>query len=191
MPRLSLDERRAKYREWVTGRLAASAAATPTSSESTSGVPTTPVVPTPAVRQDAGSAPTTPMPGRIVSGSASIAELRSLALELPNPSGPVAAFVMAAFAEPHPPRKQRLRDYREAGLLDGRLEFWPILARAKEWDELGESTALEFVDALACDVVGHPKGDAVTFILRDLSTSASDPSTDQYQPDDYDRWRYG
>jgi hypothetical protein len=191
--RKSLQERLAKYPDWETALRAARAVATPTTSQEPtgSGAPTVVAAQTQSVSSDSGKTPTKPTLARIKDGQGSVALLRQWAREYEDEM-PARDFVRLAYEEPQPPRLRAPREYRNNGHFDGRLEFWGVMAIANEWDSEGWTTPSDFVEAFACEVNGHPKGDAVSNIMRIMSAeSRFDLSENDDEDDEYGKWRYG
>jgi hypothetical protein len=189
--RFNLNERLAQYRTWETARLAGSAEATCTSSsDSGSGVPTSPARQIPSGSPACGKTSTSPTTERIPDQKGSIAALLRLAEKFPTPT-PSVEFVRDAFARSARKRPAK-RTIEAATLWDGKLGFWEVMSRAAEWDEMGITTPKEFIEALACEVTGSKRGDAVSSVLRSVSHEAIMLSeTDEREDDEYARWRRG
>lgn len=65
-------------------------------------------------------------------------------------------FVAGAFAPTERPRPKH-GDLLKRVLRDGELGYWEVLAVASAWDDEGDSTPEEFVEALACEIEGTPE----------------------------------
>lgn len=140
--------------------------------------------------RDSGSPLPTPTLGRIPSGKGTVGQLAEWAQVYPEPMR-AGLFVRLAFERPYPPKLRAPSEESKGGLHDGGLRFWSVLSLANEWDEEGLTTPAEFVEALSCEVEGHPRGDAVSSVLRDVGRESEQFSQVESEPDEYQKWRHG
>jgi len=190
--RLSLEERLTKYRAWEMARRAESVALTHTTSheQTASGALTGDATRTLAT-MDSGSPQTTLGVGRIPDGRGAVSALMAWAKAVPNVEGSARNFLRKAFLPPTR-KKPGSATLRMATLTDGSLGFWECDTIARQWDSMGPSTPIEFVDGLSCEVGGHIRGDSVSAVLRDTTwESVRISAMEEDKPDEYGKWRYG
>jgi hypothetical protein len=101
---------------------------------------------------------------RLTDRATSIRQLEGAAKEYPWPMQAVT-FIEMVF-EPTTRARVEAGNARDRGPgRDGQLGFWELRAMALEWDKEGLTTPLEFVEAVACEAIGHSRHIAIAEMM--------------------------
>lgn len=129
-----------------------------------------------------GKTPTLPTPERIRDQHGTVAQLMGWAELWGTTDYPAVRFVHEVFT--NPTRRKTGVTIQNARLVEGSLGKWEVLLVAKDWDSIGPSTPIEFVEGLAFEVQGHPKYEAMQSFFARFSPHGSDNQEDESEWED-------
>jgi hypothetical protein len=105
-------------------------------------------------------------------GRGTIAQMTALARRYNDGEPwPAENFVLDAFTgiDSESVTSRDFDDVTNHPLRNGVLTRYECLQYAREWDKMGVTDVLTFVNSLACDTIGSGKGDVVAQTLQSLS----------------------